>query len=140
VSEGSRLAGEDVALTAAEALEAVRSRGYEVATGRDVSNRFRRVVLGELDPVNELEASEFPDVVRAVVERRDPGMTRPLDELSDVVALMVPVRDPSGRVVLSVGIIGFSGDEEPDRIAECLRRLEGAASRASDLLAAPPPA
>jgi DNA-binding IclR family transcriptional regulator len=52
---------------------------------------------------------------------------------------MVPVRDPSGRVVLSVGIIGFSGDEEPERLLQCLNRLESAAGRATELLAGLPP-
>jgi DNA-binding IclR family transcriptional regulator len=140
LSEGSRLAGEDVTGIATEALEAVRSRGHEIATGRGVSDRFRRVVLGELQPLSEAGPADFDDVVRAVVERRDPALTLPLDQLSDVVALMMPVRDLSGRVVLSVGIIGFSGEEGPERLQQCLGRLEHAAARATELLAELPPA
>ena len=140
IAEGTRLAGEDVTSVAMEALDAVRSRGHEIATGRDVSGRFRRVVLGELGSLNDTDPPEFHDVVKAVVERRDPAMTQPLDQLTDVVALMVPVRDPSGRVVLSVGIIGFSGEEEPERLQHCLSRLESAAERATELLAGLPPA
>jgi flavin reductase (DIM6/NTAB) family NADH-FMN oxidoreductase RutF/DNA-binding IclR family transcriptional regulator len=138
VYDGSRLAGEDVTEVATEALDAVRSRGHEIVTGRDVSDRFRRVVLGELERVTDVEEPEFHDVVRAVVGRRDPAMTQPLDQLSDVVALMVPVRDPAGRVVLSIGIIGFSGEEGQDRLRECLSRLESAAARASELLSSVP--
>jgi len=140
IAEGTRLAGEDVTGVAMEVLDAVRSLGHEIATGRDVSGRFRRVVLGELGSLNDVDPPEFHDVVKAVVERRDPAMTLPLEQLSDVVALMVPVRDPSGRVVLSVGIIGFSGDEEPERLLQCLDRLEFAAGRATELLAGLPPA
>jgi len=140
VAEGNRLAGEDVSDVAMEALDAVRSRGHEIVTGRDVSNRFRRVVLGELERVNEVEEPEFHHVVKAVVGLRDPAMTLPLDQVSDVVALMVPVRDPAGRVVLSIGIIGFSGEEGQDSVRRCLSRLEEAAVRAAEQLSTLPSA
>lgn len=136
LAEGARLAGTDVTELAMESLEAVRARGHEIATGLGVSERFRQIVLGHDERPREAEPLEFAQVVRAVVERRDPALTLPLEQLSEVTALMVPVRDVNDRVVLSLGIMGFTGEEDHERIQQCLRRLEKAADRASQLIAA----
>jgi flavin reductase (DIM6/NTAB) family NADH-FMN oxidoreductase RutF/DNA-binding IclR family transcriptional regulator len=139
LAEGARLAGADVTGLAMASLEAVRARGHEIATGRGVSERFRRIVLGD-DEQPHRGSDEFAQVVRAVVERRDPALTLPLEQLSDVTAFMVPVRDANGRVVLSLGLIGFTGAEDHTRLQQCLRRLETAADRATELITALGPA
>ncbi|MDO8317982.1 flavin reductase [Rhodoferax sp.] len=136
LAEGARLAGADVTGLAMASLEAVRARGHEIATGRGVSERFRQIVLGNDERPHEAQPDEFAQVVRAVVERRDPALTLPLEQLSDVTALMVPVRDVNDRVVLSLGIMGFTGEEDHARLQKCLRRLETAADRATELIAA----
>ncbi|MGD9958395.1 flavin reductase [Nocardioides sp.] len=137
IAEGTRLAGTDVTEVATTALAAVRERGHDITTGRAVSERFRRVVL---DGADGQGSPDFDEVVRAVVGERDPALTSPLEMLSDVTALMVPVRDANGRVVLSVGLVGFTGDEDQARLRHCLDRLEQAAERACRLLAELPPA
>lgn len=134
LAEGARLAGTDVSELALASLGAVRSQGYEVTTGRDVSERFRRVVLGR-DEGPVAEPAEFAQVVRAVVDQRDPALLLPLEELSDVTSLMVPLRDAQGRVLLSLGLIGFSGDEDCSHIRHCLQRLQTAADRGTQLMA-----
>jgi flavin reductase (DIM6/NTAB) family NADH-FMN oxidoreductase RutF/DNA-binding IclR family transcriptional regulator len=139
LAEGTRLAGTDVTAIATAALDSVRRRGHEVTTGKDVSERFRRVVLGA-GAEADVPKPEFDEIVRAVVGQRDPALDRPLEELTDVTALMVPVRDGAGRVVLSLGILGFTGDEDRARLRQCLDRLEVAAERATELLAGLPAA
>jgi flavin reductase (DIM6/NTAB) family NADH-FMN oxidoreductase RutF/DNA-binding IclR family transcriptional regulator len=139
LAEGARLAGRDVTDVGMASLEAVRSRGYEVTTGRRVSDRFRQVVLDNDEHPVERDATEFAHVVRAVLEEEDPALTRPLEGLSDVTSLMVPVRDSHGRVVLSMGLLGFTGEEDEARLRRCLVRLQAAADSATGLLAALPP-
>lgn len=140
LAEGARLAGTDVTEPAMASLEAVRARGHEIATGRGVSERFRRIVLGDDEQPREEEPADFAQVVRAQLERHDPALTLPLEQLSDVTAFMVPVRDLNDRVVLSLGLIGFTGAEDHTRLRQCLRRLETAADRATELIAALGPA
>ncbi|MGI5132459.1 flavin reductase [Pseudonocardia sp. CA-107938] len=127
VAEGTRLAGTDVTDLAIEAMEAVRGRGCEIATGREVAERFRRTAIGE-------ETAGFEQVVREVVARRDSALRLPLDQLSDVATLLVPVRDGTGRVVLSLGIVNLTGQENHEQLHRCLRRLEEAADRATHLI------
>ena len=67
VAEGTRLAGSDLTDLATATMEAVRSRGYEVATGREVSEDFRRTVIGEDHGQTGEESAEFAQVVRDVV-------------------------------------------------------------------------
>lgn len=138
LAAGAGLAGEDVSAVAATALGAVRARGHEVTTGRDVSSRFRRIVLESDAGAAGSVPADFDEVVRAVVEMRDPAQHLPLEQLSDVTALMFPVRDAAARVVLSIGVIGFVGDEDPARLQQCRDRLELAAERASHLLRGSP--
>jgi len=140
LAEGTRLAGADVSGLAEASLEAVRTRGYEIATGRGVSERFRRIVLGDEGEPQADEPDGFAEVVRAVLEQHDPALTLPLDQLSDVTALMVPVRGNDDRVVLSLGLIGFTGTEDHSWLQQCLGRLEQAADRAGELIVALGPA
>jgi flavin reductase (DIM6/NTAB) family NADH-FMN oxidoreductase RutF/DNA-binding IclR family transcriptional regulator len=134
MAEGTRLAGTDVTGLAIEAMEAVRRRGCEIATGREVAERFRRTAIGEHHGRTREETAGFEQVVREVVARRDPALSLPLDQLSDVAMLMVPVRDGTGRVVLSLGIVNLTGLENPAQLQRCLRRLEEAAGRATHLI------
>jgi DNA-binding IclR family transcriptional regulator len=120
-------------------LEAVRTRGYEIATGRQFSERLRRTVLGDSARQPGEEPPEFAQVVQAVVERRDPAWTLPLNELSDVTMFAVPVRDLNGRAVLSLGIVNLTGQEDQARLRRYLSRLETAAERATQLVNALPP-
>jgi len=140
LADGARLAGMDVTEPAMASLKAVRARGHEIATGRGVSERFRRIVLGDDEQPHEEEPADFAQVVRAHLERHDPALTLPLVQLSDVTAFMVPVRDLNDRVVLSLGLIGFTGAEDHARLRQCLSRLETAADRATELIAALGPA
>jgi len=39
------------------------------------------------------------------------------------------------RVVLSLGVVGFTGEEDHGRFQQCLRRIETAADRATELIA-----
>jgi hypothetical protein len=134
LAEGTRLAGSDVTELAMATMEAVRSRGCEIATGREVSEHFRRTVIGEDEGRPREASAEFSQVVRDAVERRDPALTLPLDQLWDVTRFMVPVRDRSGRVVLSLGIVNLTGREDPAQLRRYLSRLEEAAERASQLV------
>jgi flavin reductase (DIM6/NTAB) family NADH-FMN oxidoreductase RutF len=140
MADGTRLAGSDLTELALATMEAVRSRGYEIATGREVAEGFRRTVVGDDRDRSHGEPAEFSQVVRAVVERRDPALTHPLEELSDVAMLMVPVRARSGRVVLSLGIVNLTGREGQGRLRRYLSSLEEAASRAAVLMDALPSA
>lgn len=134
LAEGTRLAGSDVTDLAMAAMEAVRTRGCEIATGHEISEDFRRTVHGDDAGQGRAESAEFSQVMREVVRRRDPALTLPLDQLTDVTRLVVPVRDPDGRVVLSLGIVNLSGREDRPQLRAYLSRLGEAADRATRLV------
>lgn len=128
LDRGRRLTGiDDTALGDAE-IEGVRTLGYQVTTGHDAAERFDRTVV-------EPDDAQRTEVLRELQERgQEPGLHRPIEEISDVTSLAAPVRSAAGEVVLSLHLIGFTGDETPERLRVCLDRLLAAAASADRLI------
>ncbi|MFQ1002444.1 flavin reductase [Modestobacter sp. SSW1-42] len=130
VARGARLTGADTSGCAAD-LAAVRALGHQVTTGRASADRFERSLSGRDAP------GGVADVLGELLQRGpEPGLRRPLRELSDVTSIAAPVRDRDGQVVLALHLMGFTGQETPDRLTTCLDRLLDAARRATDRTAA----
>ncbi|MCZ2828816.1 flavin reductase [Modestobacter sp. VKM Ac-2986] len=130
LARGARLTGSDTAGCAAD-LAAVRALGHTVTTGRASADRFERSLFDRDAP------GGVAGVLGELLQRGpEPGLRRPLAELTDVTSIAAPVRDRDGQVVLALHLMGFTGQETPDRLTTCLDRLLVAARRATDRTAA----
>ncbi|WP_327330110.1 flavin reductase [Streptomyces sp. NBC_01208] len=130
IARSSQLLGEQGGRTAREDLEAVRALGYQVTTGRATADRFERVVENGAN-----DTDRAGDLLRRIAERGpEPGLRVPLRELTDVTSLAAAVHTADGRVGLSLHLIGFTGNETPDRLVECRDRLLAGVERARALI------
>ncbi|MFF3500244.1 flavin reductase [Streptomyces sp. NPDC003247] len=130
ITRSGHLAGEQGGRTAREDLAAVRALGYQVTTGHATADRFERLVEN-----GALDTGDAKDLLRRLVDRGpEPGLRTALHELTEVTSLAVPVRTADGTVALSLHLIGFTGDESPDRLPACRDRLLAGAERARELI------
>jgi flavin reductase (DIM6/NTAB) family NADH-FMN oxidoreductase RutF/DNA-binding IclR family transcriptional regulator len=112
-------------------LRAVRAQGYSISTGHKAAAEYERR-LDESDPDLSLILPVYQDRVRRGVS----GLT----DARDVTSLHVPVFGADGRSVLSLVLNGFTGDESPHRLQECLTQLMAAAARVTEKIGGSAPA
>jgi DNA-binding IclR family transcriptional regulator len=138
LDEGRRLVGTDFTELATATLESARTRGYESVTGTEVSANFRKTVLDNVESRNGDASAAIRRAMRAIVDSRSAMPASPSDELADATMIMVPVRDHDGRVVLNLGIVNLTGQEDRVRLQQYLYRLVMAAQNATRLVEALP--
>lgn len=126
--QGNLSVDEDVAKAE---LQAVRAEGYSFLTGHEAAAEFdRRYDVSDVDL-----SVILPDNLDRVTN----GVSR-LADARDVTSLHVPVFGADGRSVLALILNGFTGDESPHRLQECLTQLTAAAARVTEKIGGSAPA
>lgn len=129
LDRGRRLTGVANTELLQDELRAVRNLGYQVTSSGTPANRFERLFDARRGLIGDAEALR-----KTYARGLDPGLMSSASELTAVSSMAAPATDRDGRVALVLRLVGFTGDETPDRLAVCRDRLLEAARRASSIL------